>query len=220
MWEKIIFNLLSNAFKFTFEGSITVRLEPLEGRVRLSVTDTGSGIALDQQARVFERFHRIDNAHGRTYEGTGIGLALIQELVKLHHGQIGVHSVPGAGSTFFVEIPFGTAHLQADDVIRADAVAISQDRQPGQAFVEEAQAWLPLPPPRCSPGRSPMRTGAAPGAPLPDEGTQAVRIVIADDNRDMREYLQRLLGGYAEVQVCADGEAAWKAVHAAPPDLC
>lgn len=220
MWEKIVFNLLSNAFKFTFEGSITVRLEPFEGRVRLSVTDTGSGIALDQQARVFERFHRIDNAHGRTYEGTGIGLALIQELVKLHHGQIGVHSVPGAGSTFFVEIPFGTAHLQADDVIRADAVAISQDRQPGQAFVEEAQAWLPAATTALLAGTvADAPPGAAPGAPLPHEGTQAVRIVIADDNRDMREYLQRLLGGYAEVQVCADGEAAWKAVHASPPDL-
>ena len=214
MWEKVVFNLLSNAFKFTFEGKISVTLERAGGLARLAVTDTGSGIAAEELPRVFERFHRIENAQGRTYEGTGIGLALIQELVKLHHGQIGATSTPGQGSRFQVEIPFGTAHLKTGE-IAGDTVAVSKDAQPGIAFIQEAQAWLPD-----------VQAGSAQAAtvqplarsPLADDA-RPVHIVIADDNRDMREYLKRLLESYATVHACADGQTAYAAVCAAPPDL-
>ena len=86
MWEKIVLNLISNAFKFTFEGEIGVRLEPsLDGSTgKLTILDTGTGIPLEEMPRLFERFHRVEGARGRTQEGTGIGLALVQELVKLH----------------------------------------------------------------------------------------------------------------------------------------
>src|SRR4029077_11856212 len=84
MWEKVVSNLLSNAFKFTFTGTIKIVLKPVANDVELQVSDTGIGIAEDQRERVFERFHRIEGTHARTYEGTGIGLALVQELVKLH----------------------------------------------------------------------------------------------------------------------------------------
>jgi hypothetical protein len=111
MWEKIVLNLLSNAFKFTLSGGITVRLRQTRGSAVLSVTDTGSGIPEHEIPRLFDRFHRVEGARGRTHEGTGIGLALVQELAKLHGGTVRAESVCGKGSTFTVSIPLGTAHL-------------------------------------------------------------------------------------------------------------
>jgi signal transduction histidine kinase len=98
MWEKIVLNLLSNAFKFTFNGEIAVTLREGEGTVELEVRDTGIGIPEHELPRLFERFHRVEGARGRTYEGTGIGLSLVQELVKLHGGAIRVESAEGQGS--------------------------------------------------------------------------------------------------------------------------
>ena len=89
MWEKIVLNLLSNAFKFTLLGSITVRLQWLTSHVELSITDTGVGILSDELPHLFERFHRAKNSQGRSFEGSGIGLSLVQELVKLQGGTIG-----------------------------------------------------------------------------------------------------------------------------------
>src|SRR5581483_1864540 len=88
MWEKIVLNLLSNAFKFTFEGDVELKLHPAEHAVELVVQDTGTGIPEAELPRIFERFHRVENVRARTYEGTGIGLALVQELVKLHGGSV------------------------------------------------------------------------------------------------------------------------------------
>jgi signal transduction histidine kinase len=97
MWEKIVFNLLSNALKFTFDGRIEVSLRRLDGdapggSVELTVSDTGTGIPEDELPRLFERFYRVKGASGRTYEGSGIGLALVRELVKLHGGHVRVRS--------------------------------------------------------------------------------------------------------------------------------
>ena len=100
MWEKIVLNLVSNAFKFTFQGEIEVRLRSTAGHFELSVRDTGIGISAQELPRVFERFHRVAGAHGRTHEGTGIGLALVQELVKLHGGSVRSKASYGRGSTF------------------------------------------------------------------------------------------------------------------------
>ncbi|HEV2181494.1 MAG TPA: HAMP domain-containing sensor histidine kinase, partial [Gemmatimonadaceae bacterium] len=114
MWEKVVLNLLSNALKHTFEGEIRVTTEAIDHRAVLTVQDTGVGIAADQLPRIFERFHRVPNVRSRTHEGTGIGLALVQELVKLQGGTIAVASTPGSGTTFTVGIPFGTAHVPAE----------------------------------------------------------------------------------------------------------
>ncbi|MEJ7601303.1 MAG: HAMP domain-containing sensor histidine kinase [Kofleriaceae bacterium] len=107
MWEKIVLNLISNAFKFTLEGEIRVSLGREGDRVRLAVSDTGGGIPVDELPRVFDRFHRVVGTKGRTHEGTGIGLALVQELVKLHDGTVDVASQVGSGTTFAVTIPTG-----------------------------------------------------------------------------------------------------------------
>ncbi|MEA2147404.1 MAG: hypothetical protein QOG59_2991, partial [Solirubrobacteraceae bacterium] len=99
MWAKIVLNLLSNALKFTSEGTITVRVDMDGGAARLSVTDTGIGVDSIEQPRLFERFHQVLGAQGRTQEGSGIGLALVAELAELHGGTPTVRSQPGAGST-------------------------------------------------------------------------------------------------------------------------
>ena len=210
---------MSNAFKFTLEGHIDVRLDAADGQARLTVRDTGVGIPVDELPRMFERFHRVEESRGRTYEGTGIGLALVQELVNLHGGTVRVDSVLGEGSTFTVTIPFGTEHLDPQRLGQAPALASTAIAS--SAFVEEAWRWLP------DEGREPSgeptvtptlasadrdRPGAQP------EGPRA-RILWADDNADMREYVSRLLGGRFDVQAVADGQAALEAARANPPDL-
>ncbi len=141
MWEKIVLNLLSNAFKFTFEGGIDVQLRPAGNHVELKVHDTGTGIPADEMGRLFERFHRIENAQGRTHEGSGIGLALVQELVKLHGGTIAAESVPGKGTTFTVAIPFASAHLPSDQISASRSAASTVTG--AMPYVEEALRWLP-----------------------------------------------------------------------------
>ena len=219
MWEKIVFNLLSNAFKFTLAGSVTVTLAAVDGMARLSVADTGSGIPEAELPRVFERFHRIEGTPGRTYEGTGIGLALIQELVRLHGGSIAVHSVLGEGTRFDVDLPFGQGHLPQERMLPApdgEAVGAVEERT-GAAFVEEALRWLPdAPAPESTPAATPTAATVAPVAPA--AGTLP-RILIADDNNDMRAYLASLLEPHADVIVCADGEAALAVLEANDVDL-
>ena len=140
MWEKVVLNLISNAFKFTFDGRIRVALEPGAHDVTLIVEDSGVGIAESELPRVFERFHRIEGTRSRTHEGTGIGLALVQDIVALHGGAITVTSKPGVGTAFRVRIPFGSAHLPSDHVAKAPARDLSPIA--AAAFVAEAERWL------------------------------------------------------------------------------
>lgn len=211
MWEKIVFNLLSNAFKFTLRGEVTVTLRRHEGMARLSVQDTGGGIPAHELPRMFERFHRIEGAPGRTYEGTGIGLALIQELVRLHGGTIAVHSVEGEGTRFDVDMPFGSEHLPLDRLGRDFDDAGSQ--QQGASFVEEALRWLPD---AADPLPAPQATASG---MLPETASARPRILVVDDNNDMRAYIKSLLSSYADVTACADGEEAFVLLLQAPPDL-
>ena len=124
MWEKIVLNLLSNAFKFTFDGEIAVSLRQAGLAVELCVRDTGTGIPSEDIPRLFERFYRVENAHARTHEGSGIGLSLVQELVKLHGGSISATSEVGHGTTFVVSIPLGSQHLPHDQVGGSRAAAL------------------------------------------------------------------------------------------------
>ncbi|QOY95909.1 response regulator [Massilia sp. UMI-21] len=222
MWEKIVFNLLSNAFKFTLTGAVTVRLARhgagASQVARLSVSDTGIGIPAHELPRVFERFHRIEGAAGRTHEGTGIGLALMQELVWLHGGSIAVHSTEGEGTRFDVDIPFGCAHLPEARVLAAPAPAREASGRGSAAFVEEALRWLPDE----AEGADGIASEGADhiGADIAATGAAArPRILVADDNNDMRAYLKSLLAPYAEVVSCADGEAAFALLERDPPDL-
>jgi signal transduction histidine kinase len=213
MYEKIVLNLLSNAFKFTLEGEIDVTLRDAGSAVELSITDTGAGIADEQLPHIFERFHRIEGVRARTHEGTGIGLALVQELVNLHGGSIQVRSVAGQGSTFTVTVPKGTAHLPAERIGAKRQLASTA--LPAGHYVEEALRWLPE-------GVVPAHSESIPMADLRRSGAAdnpRPRILWADDNADMRNYVSRLLGTRYEVEAVSDGEAALAAVNRRLPNL-
>ena len=218
MWEKILLNLLSNAFKFTMAGGITVSVvessDAASALVRIA--DTGIGIPQDEQPRLFERFHRVEGAQGRSFEGTGIGLALVQELARLHGARIEVESAVGQGTTFTIRVPFGHAHLPQDQISRLNSSDLPVKAQP---YLAEALRLLPgLERDLGSP--EPLPTTSAEQLPrelLPGFGK---RVLLADDNADMRDYVRRLLEthGYA-VEPVGDGEAALAAARRSPPDL-
>ena len=213
MWEKIVLNLLSNAFKFTFEGHVQLTLKRNGESIELIVRDTGVGIPQDELPRIFERFHRVENVHARNSEGTGIGLALVQELVKLHGGSVQVESELGVGSSFRVIIPTGTADLTADSIQAAGSqgsTAIS-----AEAYISEAERWLPGIPPDPLGASSIQRPPNNEGAPL--QGGDV--IVVADDNADMRQYLASLLSRYFTVHAVPDGIEAIKAIRRLRPAL-
>ena len=108
MWEKVVLNLLSNALKFTFDGSIRITVRAGDGQAVVTVADTGIGVPGQEIPRLFERFHRIENTRARSNEGSGIGLALTQELIQLHGGTITASSIEGKGTAFTVRLPSGT----------------------------------------------------------------------------------------------------------------
>ncbi len=237
LWEKIVFNLISNAFKFTLSGKITVRLRWHKTLVKLTVEDTGVGIPSAELPRLFERFYRVKDVQGRSFEGSGIGLSLVRELVELHAGTITVTSILDKGSCFTVAIPTGSAHLPSD---KPDGQGVSSDRRlatTGDAsaspasqrasdnyaelnisslnvnpYVQEALSLLPKPLP------SEIQSQAV-NIPPQYLSTTTARILLADDNADMRDYLERLLSYCYTVETVVDGIAAMDAVRANPPDL-
>ena len=146
MWEKIVLNLLSNALKYTPGGSISVSLSTRAGAVVLGVTDTGVGMPERELPKIFQRFHRVENSAGRSFEGTGIGLSLVKELVQLHGGEISVSSKLGVGSEFRVAIPTGKAHLQEAQIVAAE----DQGRGGLTAAYQQEAASLPGPLGLCS----------------------------------------------------------------------
>ncbi|MGY8676553.1 response regulator [Bradyrhizobium sp. UFLA05-153] len=211
MWEKIVLNVISNAFKFTLEGRIAVTIEAESSNAVLRVADTGVGIPEQDLRRIFERFHRIEGRRGRTHEGTGIGLALVQELVRLHGGEIRVESQVGRGTTFSIRLPFGRDHLPANR-IQAQSSPASTAVAAG-VFVEEAMRWLPSAQPSDN-------SDAIIGEPGPGEpGGRRARVLVVDDNADMREHLGRLLARWWEVETATDGLEALNAARRSPPDL-
>lgn len=216
MWEKIVLNLLSNAFKFTFEGEIEVRVRREGDYAALSVRDTGTGIPAEELPHVFERFHRVTGARGRTFEGSGIGLALVLELVKLHGGAVRSESEMDRGSTFTVLIPFGKSHLPAERIGAQRTIVSTGSR--GEAYVEEALGWLPESAFELRARSFDLNTATIFETQHPPQ-TSRPRILIADDNADMRAYVERLLRPHYEVEAVADGQAALVAIQAEPPDL-
>lgn len=204
MWEKIVFNLLSNAFKFTFEGQIAVTLKDAGNTVELEVSDTGTGIPADDLPHLFERFHRVKNARGRSYEGSGIGLALVQELVRLHGGSVRAKSEVERGSTFTVSIPTGSAHLPPDRL--GGERRLASTGLQSEAWVDEVLKWLP----DAGDGDDGLHKFDSVPAQVSQTSSDQprARILLADDNGDMRGYVRRLLAPKYDVVAVADGESA------------
>lgn len=239
MWEKIVFNLLSNAFKFTLEGSVSVRLRETDDEsVELEVADTGVGIPKAALPRLFERFSRMENSRGRTHEGGGIGLALVNELVKLHGGEMKAHSVEGKESKFVVTLRRspGDAVPTSSDAVRSgagDAAGKSERMHRAETHLAEVFRWLPdigvmIGDDGSGEGDGKRQTGHVSAFDGGDAGLREKdaparkakpRIVLADDNADMRQYISRLLAPRFEVKAVSDGRAALEEVRRCRPDL-
>ncbi len=206
MWEKIVLNLLSNAFKYTLHGSVSLRLGPQGMNAVLTVEDTGVGIPEKALPHMFERFHRVKNTAGRSYEGSGIGLSLVSELVHLHDGAIKVESEEGKGSAFTISIPLGSQHLPAEKILdypagfRADL---------SKVFISEVSTLVNRP------GNNKGQTEEAP----PQEGAARAHILVVDDNADMLAYISRLLGEHYRVSTATNGKEALDSFTAHPPEL-
>jgi len=216
MWEKIVLNLLSNAFKYTFSGEVRVKIRSGDAGAVLEVADTGTGIPPDALPQLFNRFYRVPGASGRTHEGSGIGLSLVRELVMLHGGSIEVESAVGRGSIFRVRVPFGSAHLPASQV--AQDVDRPTNAGGAQAFVEEAQRWLPDFAKLEQSGD--FGRGEAGLASRISNASDKPTVLLVDDNRDMREYITRLLESRFRVISAEDGRYALDLIdEGARPDL-
>jgi len=217
MWEKVVLNLLSNAFKFTLHGSVRVQLRRDGDHAVLEVADTGVGVPAHEIPRLFERFHRVEGTEARTHEGSGIGLALVQELVRLHAGTIDATSTQGTGTTFRVRLPLGSAHIPAERIQSPRTRASTAIG--AQAYVQEALRWLP--------GHADdlaerlLASPDARGARHDDRfaSTFGARVLLADDNADMRSYVRDLLQPGYNVEAVADGEQALAAAQREAPDL-
>jgi PAS domain S-box-containing protein len=202
MWEKIVLNLLSNAFKFTMSGSVTVSLSVKNNNAELSVRDTGAGIPEEELPNLFQRFHRVQNVTGRTFEGTGIGLSLVSEFVKMHGGNISVSSKINTGSEFVVSIPTGRNHLPNEQIDESDT---DPELRLTDTFVEEAKGLI--------------------GAPAINKADQTGKIhdtsyiLVVDDNTDMREYLKSVLKRNFTVVTANNGSDALQLIQEQAPQL-
>lgn len=193
MWEKIVLNLLSNAFKYTLRGSVTLSLAAENNEAVLTVADTGVGIPKSELPNMFQRFHRVQNVTGRTFEGTGIGLSLVKELVGLHGGDISVQSEEGVGSVFTVRIPTGKAHLPAAQVMEAND---QRSFALADAFLQEAETLLAT------------AANTAPAKPQTAEAADLPTVLVVDDNADMRHYITGLLQPAYNVVTAGNGQEA------------
>ena len=207
IWEKVVLNLLSNALKFTMAGQITVRVEKIGDQAVLTVQDTGSGISEDTLPHIFDRFYRVRDAESRTHEGAGIGLALVKELVGIMGGDIEVSSTLGEGTTFRVAVPLAGSERALEPRQRTGPAA-----SPGvirSTYVAEAMGWLPVA----------VEPSARPGHDPHQQSSRALRVLLVDDNADMRAYLERILAAHWEVEAAADGVQAMDAIRRMRPDL-
>ncbi|MEU4691917.1 chemotaxis protein CheB [Actinoplanes sp. NPDC023714] len=210
MWEQVVLNLVSNALKHTFTGSITITMRLRTNHAELQVTDTGVGIAADEIPHLFQRFHRIRGVLARSHEGSGIGLALVQELVRLHRGSVRVRSAPDQGTTFTVWLPLAQRRAPhfGDDTETGRSPSSSRR----QAFADEARLWLT----GAETAPADIQDAPAPDAVLP--GRRPV-VLLVDDNPDLRAYLSRLLDDRYEVAAAADGAQALQVLATRPVDL-
>ena len=217
MWEKIILNLISNALKSTFEGEIRVAVRSVGQQIRVSVADTGTGIPESELSSLFQRFKRIEGARRRSHEGSGIGLALVQELVQMHGGAIEVASTVGVGTEFTITLPFGRSHLDSERAV-SDGATPSPLQGSSVAYVQEALGWLG--------GRDRLKGEVALAAagdesrnPAPGAAERKPQILLADDNADMREYVTGLLDWRFQIVQAENGKAALAEAQRSRPDL-
>ncbi len=228
--ERIINNLLSNAFKFTPDGGrVGVKITPLipplyirgDRGVKIEITNTGSGIPPDKIDHIFDRFYQVDESPGRHYEGTGIGLALVKEMVELHHGQVTVASEPGKITTFTVMIPVDCESYDESEICWDETLEQTVVYADGGSVIEKSimstdDIFTP---------DLPLHVGARITAPLqnrkhpPPTQKSSPVILIVDDNADVRQYIGGILKPAYRILEAADGEQGMSAAKQYIPDL-
>ncbi|RIB21376.1 hypothetical protein C2G38_1106412 [Gigaspora rosea] len=232
LYETIIYNLCSNAFKHTWSGNIKVRLyidhENERDIVILEVSDTGIGIAEADLKNLFQRFYRVESQQSRSYEGTGIGLSLVKELITIHGGNITVTSKIGKGTTFKCQFPTGFEHLPINQVcLNEDDDTLNNDHQLNlnqQLYLEDLQ-WdqnNELTIRECeSKDIINMDIDETFFSTNVFHKTTKNTVLIVDDNIDMRNYIEGLLKKEFNVYRACDGRDAWLLLTSLPnlPDL-
>jgi len=195
--KKVLYNLLSNAFKFSDPqtGQVWIRLVAKDQSIELEVEDNGIGIPRGQLARIFDRFTQVEGGATRRYEGSGIGLALVKEIVALHGGTIAVESDLGRGSIFTITLPRGN---------------VTQDHVFAIADEEDDQTFLPL-------RSEEKQEERVPGLPIPN--MNAPLVLVVDDNADMRSYVERILRKDYRIVLAKDGAEAFEKAQRVRPEL-
>ncbi len=208
-FDKVVYNLLSNAMKFTpHGGTITVSLRSNgNGQVAFQVQDTGIGIREDQLPVLFERFRQAEGSANRSYEGTGLGLSLVKELVEMHSGQIQVSSVYGEGSTFAVTLPIGCDHLSPEQILDEQG-----ELQVSRAMVELADLDAEL---------QTIESDELEDLCADDvTEAQGQRILVVEDTADLRSYIAGILRGQGyRVLMARNGEEGFQMAQKHQPHL-
>ncbi len=224
-FDKVLYNLLSNAMKFTpAGGKITVAVHKAGDHCLLKIQDTGIGIREDQIPHLFERFRQADGSTNRSYEGSGLGLALVKELVELHGGQVSVESIYGQGTTFTLWLQSGISHLPSNQVIEIPA-EIEHSRaavELADVDVERDTQELEIADSLTLPTTNPFIQGVS----LPEEQGYSsekkppAKVLVVDDNTDMRNFIASILqqAGY-EVMLARNGAEGFQVAKQHRPQL-
>lgn len=211
--ERVIVNLVTNALKFTEPGGrVSVGLGRSGAEATIQVADSGIGIPPRELERIFDRFHQVEDGSGRSRGGTGIGLALVKELVELHGGRVDVQSAQGQGSTFTVTLP-ADGPVPGTDRVQEGAERPEPDEASkgwnDEILASEEYRYLDL-----TPRRERGRVG-----PTGAGGIKDGRLLLVDDNADVLHFLVKVLDKRYEVMAVQDGEQAWKHLLDDDPDL-
>jgi len=231
--DKIVVNLVGNALKFTDAGGrIDVVLRPMDDCVRLVVKDTGIGVPKDQLAKIFDRFAQVDMSDGRNYEGTGIGLSLVRELVELHGGKVWAESEgPGQGTQIHVELPIGQPDVGATDAAGEELLELdASEGQAPRSSMQRALAAVEAEQAAATASRSVLSevddtvrrwemNQASAGSGASTESPDRAEVLIVEDNGDMRELLRTLLSHEFRVRIARNGLEGLEAVQARKPDV-
>jgi len=223
--DKVIFNLLSNSFKFTESGSITISLDKSETQVFIKIKDTGKGIPDKELPHIFDRFRQVDGTTTREQEGTGIGLSLVKEYVELHKGSVEVTSKEGDGTEFTISLPTGIDHLSDIEIDKDPVIeGIKQDErnlsglpelnEEGEYRREIDRIELIK--------KTEMSVLEQSESDDPIEQTEIISdetLLIVDDNADMRSFIKSVLENNYNIIEAKDGLEGLNKANTDKPDL-
>jgi signal transduction histidine kinase len=224
--ETVASNLISNALKFTPDGGrVAVRAGSDSTSIWFEVEDTGRGIPLNEQSKVFERFHQVQNGPQGKIQGTGLGLSLSREFVRMHGGDMSLKSAPGVGSTFRVELPIEPAPIEEAPVkakpgsVPKSMGGLEPELQPAEANPIAEVSTAPMGTAFADLAEPALLGNAQEDAELAEQNVNAPLLLVVEDNDDMREFISRSLRQQYRVETAVDGEDGLRQARRLMPDL-